>query len=157
LPAKAWQPLTAALVILGVPAAVAAVWRRLLTQHLVAALTLAVVWLVLCGVGVMVRQALAGPARRRLEQAGNAVDRAAGLWLSGYGRRYRQWVLDSRRYIDVKDLATGGDHTPELDDVYVDVALFRRAPHQVSGNPLLEVPEDASGRHSTRSRPACPA
>ena len=31
---------------------------------------------------------------------------------------------------------------------YVDVALVRRAPHQVSGNPLGSVAEDAAGRHS---------
>ena len=148
MPGKAWQPLVAVLVALGIPAAAAAKWRHLVTQHPVAALALAAGWVVLCGAVVLARQALSGPARRRLEQAGNAADRAAGWWLSGYGRRYRQWVLDSRRYVDVKDLATGGDHTPELDDVYVDVALVRRAPHQVSGNPLGSVAEDATGRHS---------
>ena len=45
----------------------------------------------------------------------------------GYGSRYRRWVLDSLRYIDVRDLATGGDHIPELDAVYVDLALVSRA------------------------------
>jgi hypothetical protein len=62
----------------------------------------------------------------------------------GYGYRYRRWVLDSLRYVDVQDLATGGDYIPELGDVYVDVALVSRAPHQDSGNPA----EDASERHS---------
>lgn len=113
-----------------------------------AAPALAVVWLTLCGVGSVIRRAFAGPAQRRLEQAGNAADRAAATWLSGYGRRYRRWVLDSRRYIDVKDLATGGDHTPELDEVYVDVALVRRAPHQIPGSPIAGIPEDATGRRS---------
>lgn len=138
----------AVLIVLGIPAAVGAVWRHLVAQHPVEALALAIGWLAVCGAGVLARQALSGPTQRRLEQAGNAADRAAGRWLSGYARRYRQWVLDSRRYVDVKDLATGGDHTPALDDVYVDVALVSRAPHQVSGNPLLGVPEDAAGRHS---------
>ena len=148
MPGKAWQPLAAVLVALGIPAAAAAEWRHLVARHPVAALGLAAGWLAVCGAVVLARQALAGPARRRLEQAGNAADRAAGWWLSGYGRRYRRWVLDSRRYVDVKDLATGGDHTPELDDVYVDVALVRRAPHQVSGDPLGSGAEDAAGRHS---------
>ena len=52
----------------------------------------------------------------------------------GYGFRYRRWVLDSLRYIDAQDLATGGDHIPELGDVYVDVALVSRAPQQGSGD-----------------------
>jgi hypothetical protein len=49
-----------------------------------------------------------------------------------YGHRYRRWVLDSLRYVDVQDLATGGDHVPELSDIYVDVALVSRA--QTAGN-----------------------
>jgi NACHT domain len=66
----------------------------------------------------------------------------------GYGYRYRRWVLDSLRYIDVQDLATGGDHIPELGDVYVDVALVSRASHQASGDPLSQATEDTSERHS---------
>jgi hypothetical protein len=46
----------------------------------------------------------------------------------GYGGRYRRGVLDSLKYVDVRDLATGGDHIPELDAVYVDLALVSRAP-----------------------------
>ena len=65
-----------------------------------------------------------------------------------YGYRYRRWVLDSLKYVDVQDLATSGDHIPELGDVYVDVALVSRAPHQVSGSPLSQAAEDGSERHS---------
>jgi len=66
----------------------------------------------------------------------------------GYGYRYRRWVLDSLRYVDVQDLATGGDHIPELGDVYVDVALVSRAPHQVPDDPLDPAAEDTAERHS---------
>ncbi|MGH3280089.1 MAG: hypothetical protein ACRDNW_13260, partial [Trebonia sp.] len=65
-----------------------------------------------------------------------------------YGHRYRRWVLDSLRYVDMRDLATGGDHVPELRDVYVDVALVSRGPHQVSAGPLGSAPGDAVERHS---------
>ncbi len=58
----------------------------------------------------------------------------------GYGFRYRRWMLDSLRFVDVRDLATGGDHIPELSDVYVDVALVSRAAGQGSG--------EVSERHS---------
>jgi hypothetical protein len=64
----------------------------------------------------------------------------------GYGYRYRRWVLDSLRYIDVQDLATGGDHIPELGDVYVDVALVSRAPQQ--GPDVGQAAEDSSARHT---------
>src|ERR1700728_5319199 len=66
----------------------------------------------------------------------------------GYGYRYRRWVLDSLRYIDVQDLATGGDHIPELGDVYVDVALVSRAPQQAPDDPLGRAAGDASARYS---------
>jgi hypothetical protein len=46
----------------------------------------------------------------------------------GYGFRYRRWVLDSLRYADANDLATSGEHIPELADVYVDLALASPAP-----------------------------
>jgi hypothetical protein len=55
--------------------------------------------------------------------------------IPGYGHRYRRWVLDSLRYVDVQDLATGGDHIPELDDVYVDIALVSKAAEHASAEP----------------------
>jgi hypothetical protein len=66
----------------------------------------------------------------------------------GYGQRYRRWVLDSLRYLDVQDLATGGDHVPELGEVYVDVALVSRAALQASGDPLSPAAADTPERHS---------
>jgi NACHT domain len=66
----------------------------------------------------------------------------------GYGYRYRRWVLDSLRYVDGQDLATGGDHIPELGDVYIDVALISRAPNQAVGHPVIAATEDSSQRHS---------
>jgi hypothetical protein len=68
--------------------------------------------------------------------------------ITGYGHRYRRWVLDSLRYIDVQDLATGGDHIPELGELYVDLALVRQAPDEASGNPLGLAAETTSQRHS---------
>src|ERR1700761_6254609 len=51
----------------------------------------------------------------------------------GYGYRYRRHVLDSLKYIDVRDLATGGEHIPELREVYVDLTLVSRAPQPDPG------------------------
>lgn len=66
----------------------------------------------------------------------------------GYGHRYRRWVLDSLKYIQVQDLATGGDHVPELSELYVEVALVSRAAYQDSGAPFSQVAEDTPERHS---------
>jgi hypothetical protein len=53
-------------------------------------------------------------------------------------------VLDSLKYVDPQDLATGGEHIPELDDVYVDVALVSRAPQPPSGGPASPASPAAS-------------
>jgi hypothetical protein len=71
-----------------------------------------------------------------------------GLTVPGYGRRYRRWVLDSLRYVEVQDLATGGDHVPELGELYVDVALASQDPRQPSGDPLSRAPADTAEGHS---------
>ncbi|MCP3805448.1 NACHT domain-containing protein [Allokutzneria sp. A3M-2-11 16] len=65
-----------------------------------------------------------------------------------FGRRYRQFVLDSLRFVDLKGLATVGYYTPELDEVFVDVSLAYRAPHQVSESVLADLPTDVTHRHS---------
>jgi len=93
---------------------------------------------------------LRGPGAHLMARAWQQLVRASAV--PGYGYRYRRWVLDSLRYVDVQDLATGGDHIPELSDVYVDVALVSRAPSQASGTPsgtpLVAATEDTSQRHS---------
>jgi hypothetical protein len=66
----------------------------------------------------------------------------------GYGHRYRRWVLDSLKYIQVQDLATGGDHVPELSELYVEVALVSRAEYPDPGAPLSQAAGDTSGQHS---------
>jgi hypothetical protein len=84
--------------------------------------------------------------RTSLEEGGRG--RVGGRVWSRYGRRYRRWVLASSTFVDVKGLATAGDHTPRLEEVFVDVALVARAPHAVSADPLAGIREDASERHS---------
>jgi len=79
-------------------------------------------------------------------RAWQQVVRASAL--PGYGHRYRRWVLDSLRYIDGQDLATGGDHIPELGDVYVDLALVSRAAREAADDPLGRGAEEASARYS---------
>lgn len=65
----------------------------------------------------------------------------------GYGFRYRRWVLDSLRYADVQDLATGGEHVPQLGDVYVDAGLVGRAAAPAPAPPA-GAGDDAAERHA---------
>jgi NACHT domain len=76
------------------------------------------------------------------------VDEAATRRLSGFPRRYRDHMLRTLRFIDLKGLATIGPHHPELDDVFVDVSLERESPHRIGEGVLSGAPGKATDRQS---------
>jgi hypothetical protein len=76
-----------------------------------------------------------------------------------FERRYREVVMTGLRFIDVKGLATVGAFTPELDAVFVDVALLPRPPQQIKPGVLPDLDDGLSGRRALteflgRPRPA---
>ncbi|RSM50780.1 NACHT domain-containing protein [Amycolatopsis balhimycina DSM 5908] len=94
---------------------------------------------------LFVPRALWGRWRERLVER---LDRGLRRRVSRFGRRYREFVVSGLRFVDLKGLATVGFHTPELDEVFVDVSLGYRAPHQVPDGLLDHLPVDTDGRHS---------
>jgi pantothenate kinase-related protein Tda10 len=100
------------------------------------------------GIGYLFMKMSAGPVSRRLAEIGNRLDRVIVRRVSRYGRHYQQWILDSRRFMEAKGLATVGNFTPELDEVFVDVSLASRPPHVVPGELLADVPVDVTQRRS---------
>jgi hypothetical protein len=76
------------------------------------------------------------------------LDDALRRKVSRFDRRYREFLLGTLRFIDLKGLATVGFYTPELDDVFVDVSLAYRAPHDVPESVLAEPPAEVTDRHS---------
>ncbi|MGC4875946.1 NACHT domain-containing protein [Micromonospora sp. DT43] len=138
------QALTAVLAGLGVPGLLA-VWKSsLITDHPAAAIALAVLWEVCLGLFLV----LTGVAGRQIDRLRDVLDNAATQRLSGYGRRYREFVLSSLRYVDAKGLATVGDQSPELEEVFVELSLVSRAPHEVPGSVLADTPLEVSDRVS---------
>ncbi|HEX3590374.1 MAG TPA: NACHT domain-containing protein [Pseudonocardiaceae bacterium] len=85
---------------------------------------------------------------RWTHRAVDIVDRTLRRRLSSFGTTYRNYVMRSLRYIDLRGLATVGFYTPELDDVFVDVSLTHRAPNQVATGLLARVPADVTERRS---------
>jgi hypothetical protein len=132
----------------GLPPAAAAAWRDAFVRHPVAAAGLMLAYYVVLGIGVLIAKAVSGPTDRRLKQLGDAADRAFGRRMSHYGRLYRDHVLTSLRLVDTKGLATGGPYTPELDEVFVDLGLTSRPPHQISGAVLPGFSMDTTERRS---------
>jgi NACHT domain-containing protein len=86
--------------------------------------------------------------KRWLARATDSIDQALGRRFTRFQKRYRESMLSSLRFIDVKGLSTVGFYTPDLDEVFVDVSLDYRAPHQVPAGVVNELPPDAEGRHS---------
>lgn len=124
----------------GLPTAIGATWRQSWAKHpAMAVLLLFVYWLVLVAVrfagGVV--ETLTNRWRDRLVEW---IDRTSKRRLSGFGTRYINYVLASLRFIDQKGLPTVGFYTPELDEVFVDVSLAKLPPHEVSANPLGDLP-----------------
>ncbi|MBL1098232.1 NACHT domain-containing protein [Streptomyces coffeae] len=75
-------------------------------------------------------------ADRWVERVADAVDRRLQWRVSRFERDYRAYVLSHHRFIDLKGLATRGDYTPGLEEVFVDVSLMPRSAHQVSRESL---------------------
>lgn len=126
----------------GPPVAVAVAWQDLVLDYsaILAVLLLAIASLTM----KIVRELL----KRWLETIVDGIDRSTRRWFSRFSQRYRKFVLSSLRFIDTKGLATVGDVTPELDEVFVDVSLAPRAPHQVPGGLLPTLPTEVTERHS---------
>jgi hypothetical protein len=78
------------------------------------------------------------------------IDQVLRRKVSRFGRHYREFMLSSLRRIDVKGLATIGFYTPELDEVFVDVSLAYRAPHQIPEGVLTQTPADVTDRRSLK-------
>ncbi|MGI9503022.1 MAG: hypothetical protein ACR2RE_08210, partial [Geminicoccaceae bacterium] len=61
----------------------------------------------------------------------------------------RHAIEYEHRNFDVKGLSTQNIYTLELEQVFVDLSLAPMAPHEASGNPIENLPEDLrERRHS---------
>src|SRR5690348_2172210 len=86
------------------------------------AVLLAAVIDIALALGALVFRAAAVPINRRLAQLADMIDRAFGQRMSRFNIEYRRWMYESCRFMDAKGLATVGDFTPELDEVFVDLS-----------------------------------
>jgi hypothetical protein len=145
---KVGRVLTAVLLAVGLPVVVLSQWKADVAAHGPATVMIGMGWEAILGVGWVISKVATVPANRRFEEIGNVLDRAFGLWISQYDRQYRRWVLDSRRFLESKGLATVGDFTPELDEVFVDVGLVPNAPHKIIPGILSDAQANSARRQS---------
>src|SRR5690348_15081280 len=103
---RAWRTVLALLVVVAAP--LLAVWSRLLADRPGLALLLALAWLAIVAGGWLFWKVSAESLNRHLGLWATAFDRFMDQRLSRYGKVYGQWVMDSRRFLDAKGLATVG-------------------------------------------------
>lgn len=132
--------------VAGPPALVQEIWPHLATDHPMIAVALLVIYEVVVIVVAFAGEIASELRKRWRDRAVERTDQALLRWTRRFDRRYREFVLGGLRFIDVKGLATIGAHTPELDEVFVDVSLVSRAPHEVPGHVLAELSTDMTGR-----------
>src|SRR5690349_23572179 len=131
---RAWQTVVALLIVYTAP--LVTFWQTLVKRQPGLALLAAIAWLFAVAAGWLFWRIASTSVDRHVGLLGSAFDRMVGRSLSRYGKVYGQWVLDSRRFLDAKGLATIGTFSPELDEVVVDVGLTARAPRQVPADLL---------------------
>lgn len=77
-------------------------------------------------------------AKRWRARATDWLDQALVRVTSRFGKRYREFLVDTLRAIEEQGPATSGFYRPDLDEVFVDVGLFTQAPHLVSASLLAD-------------------
>jgi hypothetical protein len=96
--------------------------------------TLAVVLLVACEAGaavlVFASDIVAEVAAKWRDRLVKRLDQAVTRWLSGFGRRYRDFMVSLLRTSEPQGSANTGFYQPDLEEIFVDVSVEPRSPDQ---------------------------
>lgn len=126
---RAWKVVLGLLAIALAP--LVATWQGLVVRRPAVALLIAAVWLAVVGAAALFRHLFGAAITDALDTRGKSLWAIIERRFSPYARGYRDWILQSRRKMPSLGLITIGPFSPELDDVFVDLALTSRAPGQV--------------------------
>jgi hypothetical protein len=132
----------------GLPATAVAAFRDLVIRYPVVTALVVIGYECLVMLVAVLGRVASEPFDRRTRQLGDFLDAALGRRMSRYGRHYRRHVREALRFTQTMGLGIVGPFTPELDDVYVDVGLVPRAPGQIPGHLLGDVPNNVTTRYS---------
>ncbi len=145
---KSMEKLGWAAAILGLPGTAAGLWSGWVHEHSVLAVVLLALYEGLLAVFSFARKIGSELLARRRARLIDWLDQSLGRKLARFDRRYREFVLETQRFVDQKGLATIGPYTPQLDEVFVELWLVPRSPHQVMSDPLADVPAELNQRSS---------
>ncbi|MER6078649.1 NACHT domain-containing protein [Streptomyces sp. NPDC001833] len=85
---------------------------------------------------------------RWVTRVADAVDRWLQRRTSRFEQSYRRHVRSTHRFVDLKGLATRGDYTPGLEEVFVDVSVAPGPVHTAEREPLAGAVPGPGARQS---------
>jgi hypothetical protein len=130
------------------PAVAATAWHQALEKnHLLAAAAL-LAYEFMIGLLALVSTVAQQLEKRWEDRLVDYLDKMLGRRVSHFSKRYRQSVMSSLRFIDLKGFATIGYYTPELEEVFINVNLAYKAPHDAPEGIIGDVPATATNRYS---------
>jgi hypothetical protein len=134
----------------GPPAVAVAVWGQSIAAHPVLAVITFLVYEALVA-GARFFGQIAGDLRDRWRNPiTDYLDNYIRRRISRFGKRYRDWLLTTIDKIDQKGLETVGWYTPKLDQVYIEVSVAFRAPHQIPTSLLATGFMNTAERHDIK-------
>lgn len=99
-----------------------------------------ITWEALLLVGAFVARVSVRVQDRWAEPSAEWFDAAARRIVSRYARHYRYFLSRIHHDVDLRGLSTWGMHTLAMGDVFVDLSLRPRLPHQVPAGPVAPRP-----------------
>ncbi|GAA1988555.1 NACHT domain-containing protein [Amycolatopsis minnesotensis] len=138
--------------ILVPPGATAGLWSGWVHEHSVLAVVLLILYEGVLAVLSFAKGVWSELLERWRARLVDRIDQSLGRKLVRFDRRYREFVLGTLRFVDLKGLATIGPYAPQLDEVFVEPWLVPRSPHQVMSDPLADVPAGLTERSSLGDR-----
>lgn len=142
-PTAAW--LAAAL---GLPAIVGAIAKGFAEQHVLLIVVLVAVYWAVLAVARFASGVTSDLAERWRPRFVERVDGALIARLSRSEQGYRRWVMHRLKKVDLQGLPTVPNAVPGFDQIYIDVSLVNRPPHQISGDLLSDRLVNSAERQS---------
>ena len=121
------------------PAFAGGVWRQFVAHHVFLALGIGVVYEVAVAILGFLTVIARDISFRWQGRLADSLDLAIRRKITKFENRYREFLLASLRFVDLKGLATTAVHSPELAEVFVDVSLVSSAPHQIHQSVLSDL------------------
>ncbi|GGO89458.1 NACHT domain-containing protein [Wenjunlia tyrosinilytica] len=120
-----------------VPAGVLVALRAQAAEHPALAVAIVLACEVLLAVVAFAGKVFTVLEGRWAERVADRVDLALRGRLTRFERQYLEYVRQTHRFTDLKGMATIGEQTPQLEEVFVDVGLRAVPPHRAGDGPLV--------------------